>query len=73
MTEWLVSNLCVSLALALVACAFRKRPFVAHLLWLVVLLKLVTPPLMTIPVFAVSEVEPPVGDMTLERKPNAAS
>ena len=48
-----VSNLCVSLALAVVAWAVHatgKRPLVAHLLWLLALAKLVTPPIVTVPV-----------------------
>ena len=60
MTELLfrvgVGNLCVSLVLALVAWAVQargKRPAVAHLLWLVVLAKLVTPPLWTVPIVPV--------------------
>jgi len=53
-----VSNLCISSALALIAWAVQsrgKRPMVAHLLWLLVLIKLVTLPLVTIPVVAVAE------------------
>jgi len=55
-----VSNLCVSLALALVAWAVQstgKRPGCAHLLWLLVLVKLVTPPLVTVPVITVPRIE----------------
>jgi len=51
-----VSNLCLSLALALVAWAVQargKRPLVAHLLWMLVLAKLVTPPIVTFPVLAI--------------------
>jgi beta-lactamase regulating signal transducer with metallopeptidase domain/polyhydroxyalkanoate synthesis regulator phasin len=51
-----ISNLCISLALALVAWAVHatgKRPFIAHLLWVLVLVKLVTPPIFTIPVLPV--------------------
>jgi hypothetical protein len=51
-----VSNLCISLALAIIAWAVHttgKRPFVAHLLWLLVLAKLVTPPIVTVPLIAV--------------------
>ena len=51
-----VSNLCLSLLLAIAAWAVQangKWPLVAHLLWLLVLAKLVTPPLFTIPVIAV--------------------
>lgn len=47
------SNLLVSLALALVAWAVQlrgKRPHVAHVLWLLVIAKLVTPPLFNAPV-----------------------
>jgi polyhydroxyalkanoate synthesis regulator phasin len=48
-----VSNLIVSLALAVVAWAVHatgRRPLVAHLLWVLVLAKLVTPPILTVPV-----------------------
>ncbi len=51
-----ISNLCISMALALVAYAVHrsgKLPFVAHLLWVLVLLKLITPPLLTLPVIPV--------------------
>ncbi|MHC5080156.1 MAG: M56 family metallopeptidase [Planctomycetota bacterium] len=60
MTETLLqiglSNLCVSLAIALVAWTVQrtaKRPLLAHLLWALVLVKLVTPPLWTVPVVPV--------------------
>jgi len=59
MTEFLLqlglSNLLVALVIAVVAWVVQttgKRPAVAHLLWLIVLAKLVTPPLVTIPVVA---------------------
>jgi len=48
-----LSNACFSLALAIVAMlvgAKAKRPHLAHLLWLLVFVKLVTPPILTIPV-----------------------
>jgi len=48
-----LSNACFSLALAIVAVvvgATVKRPHLTNLLWLLVLVKLVTPPLVTIPV-----------------------
>ena len=48
-----VSNFCLSAALAIVAWAVQaggKRPHLAHFLWLLVVAKLVTPPLLTIPV-----------------------
>lgn len=51
-----ISNLCVALALALVAWAVhatRKQPFLAYGLWLLVLAKLVTPPIVTVPVVPV--------------------
>ena len=58
MTELLlkigISNACFSLALALAAVVIAKttrRPYLANLLWLLVLVKLVTPPLVTIPGF----------------------
>jgi beta-lactamase regulating signal transducer with metallopeptidase domain len=48
-----LSNACFALVLALVALlvgAKSKRPHLAHLLWLMVLIKLVTPPLLSLPV-----------------------
>lgn len=48
-----VSNLCVSLVLAIVAWVVHRtgrRPHVAHVLWLLVLAKLMTPPIVTLPV-----------------------
>jgi len=51
-----VSNLCLSVALALVAWAVQRsgrRPLLAHLLWVLVLVKLVTPPVLTVPVIPV--------------------
>ena len=60
MTDFLlqfgISNLCISLALAIVAWAVHttgKQPFVAYVLWLLVLAKLVTPPIVTVPVVPV--------------------
>ena len=57
MTDFLfqiaLSNACFSLILAIVAMgvgARAKRPHVAYLLWLFVFVKLVTPPIVTIPV-----------------------
>jgi len=50
-----LSNLLISLAIAVVAWAVQawgKHPRIAHLLWLLVLVKLVTPPIVTLPVFA---------------------
>lgn len=48
-----LSNACFALVLALVAMlvgAKGRRPHLAHLLWLLVFVKLVTPPLVTLPV-----------------------
>ncbi len=60
MTDFLfqmgVSNACFSLALAIVAMlvgARARRPHLAHMLWLLVFVKLVTPPLVSIPVIAI--------------------
>ena len=60
MTDFLlqfgVSNLCISLLLALAAWAVQatgKRPLTAHLLWLLVLAKLVTPPIVVVPIVPV--------------------
>jgi len=53
-----VSNLCLSLVLAVVAWHVQtraQRPRIAHLLWLLVLVKLVTPPVLTVPVVAIPE------------------
>jgi len=58
-----LSNVCVSLALAIVAMVAEttvKRPHLAHLLWLLVFVKLMTPPVVTIPLIAV----PRQGDTT---------
>ncbi len=62
MTEVLLrmglSNALFAPALALLATgvgATVRRPQLAHLLWLLVLLKLVTPPLVTIPVVAIPQ------------------
>src|SRR5262245_43040208 len=51
--EAVLGNLAVAAALAAVALAagrWLNRPAVAHVLWLLVLVKLLTPPLVTIPV-----------------------
>ena len=48
-----LNNVCCSLALALVALMVgtaTKRPRLSHLLWLFVLIKIITPPVVTIPV-----------------------
>lgn len=48
-----LSNACLSLALAIVAMlvgARAKRPHLAYMLWLLVFVKLVTPPIVTIPI-----------------------
>ena len=53
MLEIGLSNAVMALALALVAAGiglFSPRPAVRHTLWLLVLLKLVTPPMLSIPV-----------------------
>ncbi|MHC5110787.1 MAG: M56 family metallopeptidase [Planctomycetota bacterium] len=54
--QFAVSNLFVSLAIALAAWTVHrtgKRPFIAHLLWVFVLVKLVTPPLVTLPLLPI--------------------
>jgi beta-lactamase regulating signal transducer with metallopeptidase domain/polyhydroxyalkanoate synthesis regulator phasin len=51
-----LSNACFSLALAIVAVvvgATTKRPHLAHMLWLLVFVKLATPPIMPIPVVTI--------------------
>jgi beta-lactamase regulating signal transducer with metallopeptidase domain len=53
-----ISNACFALGLAVVAMVVArtaKRPHLANLLWLLVLVKLVTPPLVTIPGLAILE------------------
>ncbi len=52
-----VSNSCISVVLAIAAWAVHrtgKRPLVAHLLWVLVLAKLATPPIVTVPVVPVT-------------------
>ena len=52
---WVASNLAVSTALAVAAWLVQKRArftTVAHLLWIMALVKLVTPPLFAVPVLA---------------------
>ena len=52
---WVASNLAVSTALAVAAWLVQKRArftTVAHLLWIMALVKLVTPPLFRVPVLA---------------------
>ena len=48
-----VSNVCIALVLAILAVIVEstaKRPALAHLLWLLVFVKLLTPPMVTIPI-----------------------
>ena len=50
--SWVVSNVTLALVLALAAWVVQRwlrRPAVAHVLWVLVLVKLVTPPLVTVP------------------------
>jgi beta-lactamase regulating signal transducer with metallopeptidase domain len=52
-----LSNVCISLALAIVAMVVEatvKRPPLTHLLWLLVFVKLVTPPVLMIPIVTIS-------------------
>ena len=51
-----VSNVVIAFVLAMVALAVQakaRRPWLAHLAWLLVLVKLVTPPMMSAPVFVI--------------------
>lgn len=51
-----LSNVCLTLVLAIVAMvvgARTKRPQLAHMLWLLVFVKLVTPPIVTIPIVTI--------------------
>jgi len=76
-----LSNAVFSLALAIVAVvvgATAKRPYLAHMLWLLVFVKLVTRPIVTIP-FGVSSPQPNVmtggmvvSDFDIEAEPAAA-
>jgi len=63
MTDFLfqmgLSNACFSIALAIVAMvvgATARRPHLAYMLWLLVFVKLVTPPIVTIPVGMPSQI-----------------
>ena len=61
-----LSNTCLALLLAVAATAVTWRgrwPQLAHVLWFMVLLKLVTPPLIALPVAALAE--PPTTDVAL--------
>jgi beta-lactamase regulating signal transducer with metallopeptidase domain len=56
-------NLVLSLALAAVAWAVQtwgRRPRIAHVLWLLVLVKLVTPPVVAVPVIAAPAASAPI-------------
>lgn len=76
-TVWLVSNLAVASGLALAAAAvsrWGRRPALAHALWLLVLLKMVTPPVVTVrlPVLERSAQESaaaPIVERQTEREP----
>jgi beta-lactamase regulating signal transducer with metallopeptidase domain len=53
MLSWLVSNVLLALVLALAAWSVQRwfrLPALAHVLWVLVLVKLVTPPLVSVPV-----------------------
>jgi beta-lactamase regulating signal transducer with metallopeptidase domain len=53
--SWVISNVLLALLLALAAWFMQRwlrRPAVAHILWMLVLVKLVTPPLVRVPVRA---------------------
>ena len=56
--QTVLSNVFVALILALVAALVGrliKRPQIAHMIWLLVLVKLITPPVVTIPLISVPE------------------
>ena len=61
-----LNNVCISLVLAIVAAIIGitlKRPLITHLLWLLVFVKLLTPPVLTIPAIPVpwmDDITPPV-------------
>ncbi|QDT07628.1 BlaR1 peptidase M56 [Rubripirellula lacrimiformis] len=53
MTQWLVSNTVVAILIACVAIIadrFVRRPALTHLLWVMVLVKLLTPPIASLPI-----------------------
>ena len=56
-----VSNVCLSALLAAIAFCVQRHgryPLLAHLLWLLVLVKMVTPPLITMPVIPIATASP---------------
>src|SRR5258708_19289018 len=56
--SWILSNLLLASVLALAAFFLQRglrRPALAHAVWILVLVKLVTPPLVTLPVIGRSE------------------
>ncbi len=58
--QMVLSNAILALVLAIIALAIGsifKRPQLAHLLWLLVLIKLLTPPVITIPVITIPELQ----------------
>ncbi|MDF1664165.1 MAG: M56 family metallopeptidase, partial [Planctomycetota bacterium] len=68
--EYGLSNLLVSVVLALIAWLVHRRgnrPFVARLLWLFVLVKMLLPPLVTVPLLTIPCSEP---DVTIAPLPN---
>ncbi len=70
-----VNNLLLSAAVALVAYAVHRdgrRPWVAHLLWLIVLVKLVTPPVLNVPMVAVPGLGPPAPAAEFAEEPPEA-
>ena len=48
--SWIISNILLAMLLALAArFVQRRRPAIAHVLWVLVLVKLVTPPMVSVP------------------------
>lgn len=73
--QFAASNLAVALPLALIAFWVQSRgrlPFLAHLLWLVVLVKLVTPPLASMPIVPVPEREPVAIEIAIPAVPETS-
>ena len=71
--ETLVSNGAVALALALLAVlatGLRARPALVHGLWVLVLLKLVTPPIIRVPI-SLPEPAPPTASSAAQTFPSA--
>ena len=71
-----VSNVALAVVLALVAWAVQaraKRPWLAHVLWLLVLVKLVTPPIASAPLITIPAPLPDAAALLSEAPSNASA